>query len=410
MMLTRRSLVSALGLTCAAAALPARAQAKPVTLVVANSQWLDALRGKSLWAALLKYQQVAPHVTLQQEAIPSADFNDKITTELGAGQGPDIALMQEGLFFSLADAGFLVPLDKAAEGVALNVTNEQGVFKGKRLGVAWQRAAYALIYNKKLAEAAAVAIPRDLDGLIAAARAIQDKTGAVGFSSRHQMADFSGWFMDFQNWAYGYGANWVDGQGKLTLNTPEAIAAVAAFKKVYDASIVPIGDDMPTQRMRFKQRQIGFSIDNSGGTLNIASGGPLAAGDIGGAALPFPQPGAYQQIFLGISRHSKNQNEALAFLSWLLSRDGQQALREASGPDTLATDVPLTDAFRAANPWADTFAALALKARSTLIPGYEIKTPSIMRLVMEAVEKVIVAGVAPKAALDEAQKQALARF
>ncbi|MBP0574321.1 hypothetical protein J8J27_26825, partial [Mycobacterium tuberculosis] len=63
-----------------------------------------------------------------------------------------------------------------------------------------------------------------------------------------------------------------------------------------------------------------------------------------------------------------------------------------------------------ANPWADTFATLAVNSRSTLIPGYETKTSPIMRLVMEAVEKVIVAGADPKAALDEAQKQALARF
>ena len=406
-------LASALGVAgfVALPSRPAHAQAKPpVTLVVANSQWLDALRGKNLWAAVTKYQQVAPHVTLQQEAIPSADFNDKITTALGAGQGPDIVMMQEGLFYSLAEAGFLVDIGKAAEGAALNHTNEKGVVKGKRLGIAWQRAVYALIYNKKQLDAAGAAVPKDVDGLIASSKAIQDKTGAIGFSSRHQIADLSGWFMDFQSWAYGYGVNWVDGAGKLTLNTPEAVAATAAFKKTFDSGIIPVGDDMPTQRTRFKQKQIGFSIDNSGGTLNIASGGPLASTDLYSAPLPFKAPGAHQQIFLGVSKHSKNQAEAIAFLAWLVTADGQRALRDASGPDALATDVPVTEAFRATNPWADTFAALAVNSRSTLIPGYESKTTPIMRLVMEAVEKVIVAGADPKAALDEAQKQALARF
>lgn len=413
MMLTRRSLVSAFafaGLTSTVPAAYAQAQKSPVTLVIANSQWLDALRGKNLWAALVKYQQIAPHVTLKQEAIPSADFNDKITTALGAGQGPDIAIMQEGLFYSIADAGFLVEVEKAVEGVKLNGTNDKGIVKGKRFGIAWQRAVYALIYNNKLLEAAGAAVPTDIDGLIAAAKAVQSKSGAIGFSSRHQMADFSGWFMDFQNWAFGCGVNWVDSAGKLTLNTPEAVAAVAAFKKVYDAGVIPVGDDMPTQRMRFKQRQVGFSIDNSGGTLNIASGGPLSSTDLRATPLPFKNPGAHQQIFIGISRHSKNQAEAAAFLTWLAGPDGQQALREASGPDALATDLPVTESFRATNPWADVFAELAVNSRSTLIPGYEIKTAPIMRLVMEALEKVIVAGANPKTALDEAQKQALARF
>ncbi len=412
MTLTRRKFVSAVGFASMALAAPAvRAQGKaPVTLVVANSQWLDALRGKNLWAALVKYQAVAPHVTLKQEAIPSADFNDKITTAMGAGQGPDIAMMQEGLFYTMADAGFLVDLEKAVAGVKLNGTNEKGIVKGKRVGIAWQRAVYALIYNKKLLDAAGAKVPTDIDTLIASAKAIQDKTGAIGFSSRHQIADFSGWFMDFQNWAYGYGVNWVDGAGKLTLNTPEAVAAAAAFKTAYDSGIMPIGDDMPTQRMRFKQRQVGFSIDNSGGTLNISSGGPLASTDLYAAALPFKAPGAHQQIFLGVSRHSKVQEESISFLAWLISPAGQQALRDASGPDALATDVPVTAEFRATNPWADVFAELAVNSRSTLIPGYEVKTSPIMRLVMEALEKVIVANANPKAALDEAQKQALARF
>ncbi len=182
-----------------------------VTLKLANSQWLDALRGKNLWAAMLKYQEVNPNVTLEQEAIPSAEFNDKLTTEMGAGQGPDLAMMQEGLFYSIADAGFLVPLDAAVDGVKLNKTNDNGIVEGKRLGVGWQRAVYALIYNKPVVDAGKAGVPTDIDQLIASAKAASAATpGVIGFTERHQMNDFGGWFMDFQNWAYGYGVNWVD--------------------------------------------------------------------------------------------------------------------------------------------------------------------------------------------------------
>ncbi|MHA6729185.1 sugar ABC transporter substrate-binding protein [Devosia sp. A369] len=381
----------------------AQASGEPVTLVIANSQWVDALRGANLWNAMLKYQEVAPNVTLVQEAIPSAEIADKLTTEMGAGQGPDIAIIQEGLFYSLADAGFLVDIDKAAEGVALNTTNANGLVDGKRLGLAWQRAAYALIYNRPLADAGKAEVPTDVDSLIASAQAVNAATGAVGFTARHQMADYTNWFMDFQNWAYGYGTNWVDGSGKLTVNTPEAVAAVTAFKKVYDANVLPIGDSMPTMRTRFKELGVGYSFDNSGGTLNIVSGGALAKSDLYAAKLPFVNPGAHQQIFLAVSTHSKQQEAATAFIAWVVSPEGQIALREASGPDALATDVPLTEAFRAENPWADTFAEVAPASRSTLIPGYEVETAQIMRFVMEAIERVLVANEDPQAALDAAQ-------
>ena len=384
----------------------------PVTLVIANSQWVDALRGKNLWNAVLKYQEVAPHVTLKQEAIPSAEYDDKITTEMGAGLGPDIAMMQEKLFFALADADFLVRLDKAVAGVkTLNKTNDNAIVDGKRLGIAWQRAVYAMIYNKPLLDAAKAKVPTTVDELIANAKAASVATpGVIGFASRHQINDFSGFFMDFQNWAYGYGVQWVDSKGKLTINTPEAVEAVAAFKKAYDSGIMPIGDSMPTQRTRFKEKRVAFSIDNSGGTLNIASGGPLAPADLHAAPLPFKHPGAHQQIFVGVSTHSKNKDAALEFVTWLVSPAAQQALREASGPDTLATDVPVTEAFRAANPWAMTFAELAVNSRSTLIPGHEVDTPQIMRAVMEAVERVMISGVDPKTALAEAQKKIDTKF
>ncbi|WP_117190096.1 ABC transporter substrate-binding protein [Rhizobium terrae] len=375
-----------------------------VTLKIANSQWLDALRGKNLWAAVQKYQAVAPNVTLEQEAIPSAEFADKLTTEMGAGQGPDIAIMQEGLFYAMADAGFLVDISKAAAGVTLNKTNDNGMIDGTRYGIAWQRAAYALIYNKPVLDAAGVKVPTTVEELIASSKAASAKTpGVIGFTARHQINDFSGWFMDFQNWAYGYGVNWIDKSGKLTINTPEAVAAVQAFKETYASGIIPIGDSMPTQRTRFKEKHVAFSIDNSGGTLNIASGGALPSLEIGAASMPFKNPGAHQQIFLGVSAHSKHPEEAIKFLSWLVSKPGQQALRDASGPDALATDVPVTDAFAAANPWAPAFAKLGETSRSTLIPGYEVETAQIMRFVMQAVEKVILSNADPKAALAEAQ-------
>ncbi|EJJ31454.1 ABC transporter substrate-binding protein [Rhizobium sp. CF142] len=382
-----------------------------VTLKLANSQWLDALRGKNLWNAMLKYQQVNPNVTLEQEAIPASEFDDKITTEMGAGQGPDIAMMQEGLFYSIADAGFLVPLDNAVAGVNLNKTNENGVIDGTRYGVAWQRAVYALIYNKAILDTAKAEVPKTIDDLIASAKTVSGATpGVIGFTARHQMNDFKGWFMDFQNWAYGYGVNWVDADGKLTIDTPEAAAAVAAFKKVYDSGIVPVGDSMPTQRTRFKEKHVAFSIDNSGGTLNIASGGALPSADVGAAPLPFTHPGAHQQIFVGVSSHSEHQEEALAFVKWLVGPDGQKALRGASGPDALATDVPVDEAFSNANPWVPEFAKLAETSRSTLIKGHEVETPQIMRFVMQAVEKVLLTNTDPKTALAEAQKSVDTQF
>src|SRR5690606_38445465 len=138
---TRRSLskgVAVLALTALPLSTPAWSQEK-IELMIANSQWLDALRGEQLWAAIKKYEEVNPNVVLVQEAIPSNDMPNRLMTEMGAGQGPDIAIPQDALFHALAAAGFLLPLDDVTAGVDnLNATNDSGVIDGTRLGIAWQ--------------------------------------------------------------------------------------------------------------------------------------------------------------------------------------------------------------------------------------------------------------------------------
>lgn len=403
--MTRFSVLSricAVALACAAAA-PVYAQEK-VELVVANSQWLDALRGESLWKAVKVYEQRAPNISLKSLGVPSKDYGNRMITEFGAGQGPDIAIIQDEVFYALADAGLLVDLGAAAEGVSMNVTAEGGIVDGVTLGVPWQRAAYALIYNDKLVKEAGAKVPTTVDELIENAQAIQKKTGAIGFTARHQLNDFTTFYKDFQNWVYGYGGHWVDDQGKLTIDTPEAVAAVTAFKKMYDANIIPKGDDFPTQRTRFKEADVGYSIDNSGGTLNIASGSKVQSA-LAAAPLPFANPGGHQQIYVVVNANSEHQEEAIAFVKWLMSPEGQTGLRTASGPDMLATDVPLVDEFVAANPWATEFADIARTSRSLLIPGYEVETTQIMRPVMEGLEEVLIKGATPADAMARAQEK-----
>jgi len=391
--------------------LPASAHAEEVTLVISNNQWLDSLRGERLWAAIKKYESTNPGVTLEQVAVPAQEYADRLMTEMGAGQGPDLAIVQEDLFYTLGNADFLSSLDDVVAGAQnLNVTNENGVVDGVALGLGWQRAVYALIYNRALLESSGASLPKTTEEMIEQAKAISEATGAIGFTSRHSMNEFRGWSYDFQNWVFGFGVEWVDSEGNLTINTPQAMAALNAFKLAYDSGVIPIGDPMNTQRSRFKEGRVAFSIDNSGGALNIASGGAMPSSDMGAAPMFFEHPGAHQQIFITVSKHSDHPEEAKAFLSWFVSPEGQKAMREVSGPDALATDVPVTAEYEAVNPWAPMFAELAKTSRSTLIPGYEAETTSIMRVVMEAVERMLITGESAEEVLAAAQAKIDAKF
>ena len=188
-----------------------------------------------------------------------------------------------------------------------------------------------------------------------------------------------------------------------TANRPTNIAAVTAFKEMYDSGAMPVGDDASTFRNKFKENSLGFMIDNSGAALSFTSGGAITGEDIISAPLPFPQPGAHQKLILAVNANSENKELAKDFVRWFLTEEGQTLIRPPLGASTLATDVPLPAEFVAANPWAETYVELGASTKRTLIPGYELQSLEYFQTIMEAVERVITQDQDPAEALGEAQ-------
>ncbi|HIW63236.1 MAG TPA: extracellular solute-binding protein [Candidatus Stackebrandtia excrementipullorum] len=375
-------------------------------LVIANYQFLEPGRGDQLWDGLLEYENHNTEATLEQSASPYLQYVDKLNTELGAGGGPDVFVVQEAQFATLAEAGVLASLNDAVTDSGLNDLNEGLNVDGEQLGVIWEQVTYALIGNKNLMEEAGVTeLPTDVDGLIAASQQIQENTEADGFAVRHLMSEFDSWWMDYNVFPYGYNGSWSNGS-ELTLDTAENIAGLEAYRDIYDAGVMPIGDDASTFRTKFKENQLGFMIENNGATLSFTSGGQITGSDIVSGPLPFDHPGQHQRIVFAVNKNSDNVDLAKDFINWFVSEEGQTAIRPGLGASTLATDVPLTDEFEGEHPWAPVFLDQAATSRSNLIEGFETDTKAVMQIVMRAVERVITQGQDPAEALGEAQAEA----
>lgn len=374
------------------------------SITFSNWQWLEPGRGETLWGAVSGYTTANPDAELEKSETAFAQYADKLNTELGAGGGPDVFVVLDSQFVTLVDAGILEPLNDVLEDADLNSSNEPLVVDGEQLGVTWEQPGYALLGNKNVMAAAGITeLPTTVDELIAAGQAVE-AIGADGFAVRHRMSEFDGWYLDFQSWPFGFGGAWSDGE-ELTIDAPENVEAVEAFKKVYDSGIMPIGDDASTFRTKFKENQLGFMIDNSGAASSFTAGGQITGQDIVSGPLPFPEPGAHQKLILAVNANSDNKDLATDFVKWFVTEDAQTAIRPSMGASTLATDVALDEEFAAANPWAETYLELGAENRGTLIPGFETDTKAIMQTIMQAVERVITQGQDPKAALGQAQKE-----
>lgn len=379
-------------------------------LTFANWQWLETGRGDAIWDAVTQYEAVNDGVTMKQLAVPYKDYPGTMKAQMGAQGGPDILILTDVNYAEMAAAGLLEPLDGVLPSeleANLNATNEGAIYEGTRYGYAWEVVNYALIWNKALLAEAGVEPPTDMQSFVDAAVAVTEATGNPGFAARHQMNEEAAWWEDFSNWPYGFGGGWSE-DGKLTIDTEENIAAVQAFKDMYDSGAMAIGDDASTFRTKFAEGKIGMLIDNSSVALTVTTDNPVLSGDdIGTSALPFPTPNATHSVmYLAVNAYSENKELAEDWLRWFYTQDAQEAVAAGLAPSSIGTNAAMPAEFLSANPWVDTYTAQAEFTRSSAIKGFEEQFPEISHIVMGEIEKVLVSDADPSEALAKAQADA----
>ncbi|WP_166792324.1 sugar ABC transporter substrate-binding protein [Cryobacterium sp. TMT1-66-1] len=378
------------------------------TLSVATWQFLEPTRGDALFDTINGYTAENPDVTLEKVEIARADYEKTLSTQFGAGAGPDVFVIPDAYFPQLADAGLLEPLDDVvseANPTALRSINDNYVVDGSQLGLVWEVVPYSLFWNTDILAAAGVEAPTTVDELITAAATITETTGKTGFSVRHQMNEETPWWTDQSNWEFGYGGEWSDGE-KLTIDSDENIEAVEAFKSVYDSPGFGKGQDASTYRSAFAAGELGMAIDNSSAVMTLV-GDAVPADKIGSAVLPFPEGGsAYAGFSIGVNANSKNKEAAKDFIKWMLTDDAQQGLADTLFPSAIATEVAASDELLGANPWVAAFHEQVNDASSVIIAGFEADTSAIRTIVLTQIERVLTEGISAEEALGEAQKQA----
>ncbi|MFK0403114.1 ABC transporter substrate-binding protein [Microbacterium sp. NPDC090225] len=377
-------------------------------LTFSNWQFLEDGKGPIIWDAVKGYTGPNDDIELTKVEIPFANYADKLSTELGAGGGPDVMVLQDSQFASLVDAGVLEPLDDIADelGDDLNNTNEAGVFDGGQYGFNWERPTYStVIYNKDIFAQLGLEVPTTFEEFLTTAQTIKDELGIAGWAGRHQTAEIDGWTLEMANWIYGFGGELSDGD-ELTIDKAENVEAVEAFLETFASGVAPIGDDASTFRAKFGQGQVGMLFENSGVATTITSNPDNAVNgqNMGAAPLPLANPGSNSQLIIAVNANSDNKEAAKDFVRWVLSEEGQTAIRAGLGASAMATDVEPDAAFLEANPWATQFLEAAKTSKSTLVEGFETESKVIWREVLTAVEDLRVNGGDVKAKLAEVQE------
>ncbi|MQB44945.1 sugar ABC transporter substrate-binding protein [Rhizobium sp. ICMP 5592] len=388
--------VSALAL--AAMAGSAFAQAKE-TITFAAAMFSEAGRGDRAKAWVDKFNKSQAKVEVQPIAIPFSSFANTVFTQMGGGGGPDIIRFDQIDYFAAVPSGRILPLNDVIKDGDYKFTAPDKYLKvdGKRYGVIFDTTGYAMLYNKGLLKDG---VPTTFDAFLETAKKMTGN-GQFGYAYRATMAERAGFWQDLCNYVFGFGGRWSK-DGKLTVNSPEVVAGVAAYKKAYDLDITPKGADAATYRRMFWEGKVAMEIDNGGVAAIFHQNSP----NLAFAAAPSPFPTSAQGLImtmLSINANTKHKDAAVAFLKWALEPENQKELSTAMGT-LIGTVVDRTPEENAAQPWLAVYDKQVENAVPQLVMGMETKTPEIQQIVLENVLKVLQGGTDPQEAMDTAQK------
>ena len=199
---------------------------EPVTISIWHQWSGDYL--KAIEQAFKDYEAEHPGVTI--DLSKPEDTANALSVAIPAGEGPDIIGWANDQIGTQALAGNIVPLnDYGIDMTFLNSTYEPAAVRG----VVWQEKIWALpesqegiafVYNKDMVDEKYLPTdPMDFDDLLAKAEAFYNDTGkylvcnqGLGNPDAYHVAPIY----------FGFGVpEYVDDQGNVYLNTPEALAA-----------------------------------------------------------------------------------------------------------------------------------------------------------------------------------------
>lgn len=302
------------------------------------------------------FNAVYPNIDVRIEKLPFDQIRDRLISSFQAPEPIyDLIVVDNPWMYDFAEAGFLEPLDARIDSTTgynasdlfqplVDITTVDGV----RYGVPFYNYALGYIYRTDLLAQAGLGVPETLDELVATAQALHS-TDRAGIALQPQRGYKI--FEEWANWLFAAGGSIYDSNGNVTLDTPEAAAALEAYITAYQTAA-------PANSLNWAFDEASRSVASDGAASLITYNWNLpalndpkgASGDLAGKFALAPMPGGKQALGSwnwAIPANSGASDAAWAFVSWLTSPEvdvkrvaaGGAAIRSSSlsAPEVLAS-------------------------------------------------------------------------
>lgn len=153
--------------------------------------------------------------------------------------------------------------------------------------------------------------------------------------------------MVFQSLPRSYGADWMDADGNITVDSDAYRAGLELYKKLYDAGASPkdsLSYEYAETNAAFGSGQAATALqwNAAAGELTDPEKSPAVADSVGIVAPPAGPVARADHIHglgLGLNKNAKNKEGAIKFLQWLTTEDAALLYARSGGSPALAPDV-----------------------------------------------------------------------
>ena len=255
-------------------------------------------------------------------AIPWDSIDQKLTTSVASGTGPDVVEIGLSKLRTFADSGALLNLtdklaaypDLAASKFADGVGGAATAVNGKIVSVPWVSDTRVLFYRSDILSASGIdKPPATWDELRADAKTLSERgAGQYGY----YIPQWDNALPVEMTWDFG--GNVVNSKGDLDFDTPAFHQAVDLYTGLYADKSVPTNSDFD-QTQGFVSGVAPMLVSGPYLAASINAAAPDLAGKWNVTTLPSAKKGTslFAGSNLGIFKNSKHQNGSLKLLDYL---------------------------------------------------------------------------------------------
>ncbi|MES0070814.1 extracellular solute-binding protein [Mesorhizobium sp. M0058] len=393
-------LIGGLAAACAGvfASLPARAADSTVTLWSWRTEDEAAMR--RIFDA---FEVKNPGIKVAIQFTPDADYQNRLSTALRGGRGPDIAQLKAyGELQPFVEAGYLDALDdsvpelKNMEDAALG--GARGRSDGKLYGVPYSVPMMGVFYNQDIFAAQGIEIPKTYKDFTAEC----EKLKAAGITPiATGGANGSAWELEIAVGVVGptiYGPDFYDEMmsGKATFQDPRYVAALKRF-----AELKPYfpdgfaGIDYTTATQQFIGGKAAMFLGGSFENGSFKAQNPKLKFSI----FPFPADDAGAKLYTsafsdgsyGLVSESQNKEAATKVLGFMASAEFAQMFADELGWPPARTDVRVKD------PVLASMMEMAKNSTPYLtLVGFRWQSPTASSMLQSEIIDMVEGNIAPE--------------